>query len=73
MKEVLKYETDDGIIFDSFQDAKKHEMKIEFARYCGNTKDRLCGNDSECHWVDSMELAEWILNHQLEIKRFLGL
>ena len=70
MKEVLKYETDDGVIHNTFLEAKEHERKLEFERYCVNTRDRLDTVDGK--FVDVTDLSKWIYNHQFEILIFLG-
>jgi len=67
IKQVTKYQTGDGQVFDTEKEAEAHEAEISFAQWYKNC-NKLYGNTEV---VYSEDIIEWLKENREKILDFL--
>lgn len=66
MKEVIKFESEDGRLYDTLKEAKKADKNYWTEKWYENYK--LYGNWNAVEWKD---LKEWLIDHKQVILELL--
>ncbi len=68
IKQVTKFETEDGECFDTEKEAERHEAELTLANWC--EKNKLYSSNGS--YIYPEDFLEWFKKHRSELLNFLN-